>query len=482
MQDVSERYRIEERLRYARMTHEKLELLQTFWPTVKENIPEILTAFYDHVLSEPALRAIIGTQTDRLKSAQANHWERLFNHWIDADHMDAVYRIGYAHKKIGLEPRWYIAGYQFIMGRLHKLAIQTYSTNPDMMYQVIDAMNIALMLDMDMAIWAYRDAIEREKAEQDRIISTCVKATKQALSALADGDLSARITETFSGELGQIAEDFNLAVARIDEAMKIVSESASSIRTGASEIANASGDLARRTEQQAAGLEETAAAMEEITNTIRTTSQNVKEAAANTQLAKSSAENGGKVVGTAVEAMARIENSSRQISDITGVIDEIAFQTNLLALNAGVEAARAGDAGRGFAVVAQEVRALASRSRDAAQNIKKLIRESGEHVSFGVKHVGETGSALKEIVGEIAKIDALISNIAKSAETQHHSVAEVNEVMGQMDRTTQQNAAMVEQSNAASVSLAGETDKLNALVSKFVVSRSVETITAYAAE
>lgn len=482
MQDVSERYRIEERLRYARMTPEKLEVLKSFWPVVKENITVILSDFYDHVLSEPALRSIIGSQTERLKTAQANHWERLFNHWIDTDHMDAVYRIGYAHKKIGLEPRWYIAGYQFIMGKLHKLAIDTYPNDPVQTFEVIDAMNIALMLDMDMAIWAYRDAIEQEKAAQDRVISTCVSAMKRALSALADGDLTVRITEKLEGELGQIAEDFNQAVTHIDDAMKTVSESSSSIKTGAGEIANASGDLARRTEQQAAGLEETAAAMEEITNSIRTTSQNVKEAASNTQLAKRSAEGGGKVVQTAVEAMSRIENSSRQISDITGVIDEIAFQTNLLALNAGVEAARAGDAGRGFAVVAQEVRALASRSRDAAQNIKKLIRESEEHVSFGVKHVGETGSALKEIVDEIAKIDGLIGNIATSAETQSHSVAEVNDVMGQMDRTTQQNAAMVEQSNAAAVSLAGETDKLNALVGKFVVSRSGESITAYAAE
>lgn len=472
MQDVSERYRIEERLRYARMTPEKLELLRSFWPTVKENIPEILGDFYDHVLSEPTLRDIIGTQTDRLKSAQASHWERLFNHWIDTDHMDAVYRIGMAHKKIGLEPRWYIAGYQFIMGRLHKLAIETFSTDPEQIYHIIDAMNIALMLDMDMAIWAYRDAIEREKAEQDRIIKDCVAATKKALSALAEGDLTTRITERFAGELGAIADDFNQAVAVMDEALQTVTSASGCIKVGAGEIANASSDLARRTEQQAAGLEQTAAAMEEITSTIKNTSQNVKEAAENTIMAKKAAENGGKVVETAVEAMARIENSSRQISDITGVIDEIAFQTNLLALNAGIEAARAGDAGRGFAVVAQEVRALAGRSREAAQNIKGLIRESGEHVAFGVKHVGETGTALKEIVTEISRIDTLIGSISQSARNQLASVEEVNAAVGQMDRVTQQNAAMVEEGNAAAVSLSRETDTLSELVCRFIVSRT----------
>lgn len=475
MQDVSERFRIAERLRYARMDQQKLGLLQEFWGVVKPQLKDVLDKFYDHVQAEPALATIIGNQTDRLKSAQSQHWERLFNHMIDEDHMQAVYRIGMAHKKIGLEPRWYIAGYQFVLGMLHGLAIDAYNDDPDRLKSVIDAINIAVMLDMDMAIWAYRDAIEQEKAAQDRIINTCVASMSKALSALAAGDLTCRITENFEGALSKIADDFNLAVKNIDHAMQTVTDSTASIKSGAGEIANASGDLARRTEQQAAGLEQTSAAMEEITNTVKATNQNVKDAANNTIIVKKAAETGDKVVDTAVEAMARIENSSRQISDITGVIDEIAFQTNLLALNAGIEAARAGDAGRGFAVVAQEVRALAGRSREAAQNIKMLIRESGEHVAFGVKHVGETGTALKEIIAEINRIDTLISSIAEAAGAQLYSVQEVNQAVGQMDRTTQQNAAMVEQSNAASVSLASETEKLNTLVSGFIVSSATRS-------
>jgi methyl-accepting chemotaxis protein len=229
----------------------------------------------------------------------------------------------------------------------------------------------------------------------------------------------------------------------------------------------ASDDLSRRTENQAASLEQAAAALGEITSTVRRSSEGAIQAKRAVNSAKTGAEQSGVIVSQAVSAMSEIESSSRQITQIIGVIDEIAFQTNLLALNAGVEAARAGDAGRGFAVVASEVRALAQRSAEAAKEIKGLISESSRQVAAGVDLVGQTGQALKRIVEEVAEINDLVSQIAASAEEQSIGLQEVNTTVVQMDQVTQQNAAMVEQSTAASRQLADETTNLQALIGRF---------------
>ncbi|MHC3126375.1 hypothetical protein OB03_03300, partial [Brevundimonas sp. GN22] len=241
------------------------------------------------------------------------------------------------------------------------------------------------------------------------------------------------------------------------------------------EISAASNDLSHRTEQQAATLEETAAALDQITVTVSRTADGAKEAASVVLGARSDAEHSGVVMNNAVQAMTAIESSSNQISAIIGVIDEIAFQTNLLALNAGVEAARAGDAGRGFAVVASEVRALAQRSAAAAKEIKTLISASGQQVSKGVDLVGQTGDALGRIVQRVAQIDALVNEIAASAQEQSTGLAQVNTAVNQMDQVTQQNAAMVEESTAACHALATEAEELAKSVSRFVVSQKLAT-------
>ena len=242
---------------------------------------------------------------------------------------------------------------------------------------------------------------------------------------------------------------------------------AQGVRSGAEEITQASDDLSRRTEQQAASLEETAAALDQITATVRHTAEGASEARNTVSAAKADAERSGAVVREAVQAMGGIETSSKQIGHIIGVIDEIAFQTNLLALNAGVEAARAGDAGRGFAVVATEVRALAQRSAEAAKEIKALISASGQQVEAGVKLVGETGKALERIVAQVAQLNRLVADIAASAQEQATGLHEVNTAVNQMDQVTQQNAAMVEESTAASHGLSGEAKELARLVGQF---------------
>lgn len=303
-----------------------------------------------------------------------------------------------------------------------------------------------------------------------------VIAIGDALAAMAAGKLDQRITQSFPADLEKIRSDFNQAATALQDTIRHVTESTGTIAGAAGEIGSASDDLSRRTEQQAASLEETAAALEEITVTVKKTAANARDVSTSVAAAKQAAENGGTVVGTAVKAMDSIAQSSRQITDIIGVIDEIAFQTNLLALNAGVEAARAGDAGRGFAVVASEVRALAQRSSEAAKEIKALINTSSEQVDAGVKYVGETGRALERIVGQVLQINTLANEMAQATEQQSTGIEQVNAAVSQMDQVTQQNAAMVEEATAASRNLVGETKTLAELVSFFSVGGASESI------
>jgi len=307
-----------------------------------------------------------------------------------------------------------------------------------------------------------------------RAQAAAVTSLGEGMEKLAQGDLIWRMGEdAFAGDARKAEQAFNAAVASRTERRAGILTAARRIRPGCSEISNAADDLSQRTERQAAGLEQTAAALDQITATVRRSSDGAERARLVTASAKINAERSGQVVREAVEAMGGIEKSSQSITQIIGVIDEIAFQTNLLALNAGVEAARAGDAGRGFAVVAQEVRALAQRSADAAKEIKGLIRDSSDQVGRGVRLVGETGQTLEQILGQVAEINDLVGEIAASSKEQAVGLAEVNQAVNQMDQVTQQNAAMVEQSTAASHALSNEAAELERLIGRFQVGGEV---------
>ena len=308
---------------------------------------------------------------------------------------------------------------------------------------------------------------EAAAAEVARQLAQVVEGLAEGLSKLATGDLVHRLNEPFGADYERLRVDFNAALTTLEETMREVSTNAGAIRSGTEEISSASDDLSRRTEQQAASLEQTAAALDQITATVKTTAEGSEHARDVVQAARGDATHSSEIVTRAVAAMGGIEESSRQIGQIIGVIDEIAFQTNLLALNAGVEAARAGDAGRGFAVVASEVRALAQRSAEAAKEIKALILASDKQVKNGVELVGETGEALARIVKQVTDINDVVTTIAASAKEQATGLMEVNKAVNQMDQVTQQNAAMVEQSTAAAHSLAQETDTLTQLVGRF---------------
>ncbi|AYG63629.1 methyl-accepting chemotaxis protein [Rhizobium jaguaris] len=296
-----------------------------------------------------------------------------------------------------------------------------------------------------------------------------VETLARALGKLADGDLTLQLPAPFIPSLDQVRADLNEAVAKLRLAIQAVGANAEAISAGSKQISSAAGDLSKRTEQQAASIEETAAALEEITTTVANSSRRADHAGKLVADARGNAEQSGQIVRKAIEAMGQIEGSSKEISNIIGVIDDIAFQTNLLALNAGVEAARAGEAGKGFAVVAQEVRELAQRSAKAAKEIKALINTSGEQVKTGVQLVGQTGQALEQIVKQVHEIDINVSAIVEAAKEQATGLKEINTAVNVMDQGTQQNAAMVEESTAASHSLAKEAAELFSLIGQFQV-------------
>jgi methyl-accepting chemotaxis protein len=298
-------------------------------------------------------------------------------------------------------------------------------------------------------------------------VDTGINETRRVIAALAEGDLTSKMNGAYQGAFAELQTNVNSTLATLQTAMREVRASTDSINANSGELRTASDDLSKRTEQQAAALEETSAALEEITAAVRNSTERAQEATTMVGEATRSAKQSGEVVRNAIDAMGRIEQASNEITQIINVIDEIAFQTNLLALNAGVEAARAGDAGKGFAVVAQEVRELAQRAASAAKDIKGLITKSGDEVSVGVKYVQATGESLADIEIRVTKINDHIHSIATAAREQATGLQEVSTAVNQMDQVTQHNAAMVEESSAATHKLKAEADSLTSLVSRF---------------
>jgi methyl-accepting chemotaxis protein len=303
--------------------------------------------------------------------------------------------------------------------------------------------------------------------EINRVVDGATGDFAAVLDALAQGDLTRSVTTSYKGRFGELKDAINETIARLAETVSTIQATAGQVGSSAREITSGADDLSHRTEEQASSLEETAATTEELAASVKASAaasrQSVKLATDTTQVA----ERGGSIVTEAVEAMARIEQSSRKISEITSVIDEIAFQTNLLALNAAVEAARAGDAGKGFAVVASEVRTLAQRSSDAAKDIKGLIGASGNEVAQGVALVHSAGEALSQIVTAARSLAGTVSDIASAAAEQANGIDEMSQTVAHMDEMTQQNAALAEESAAAATTLAQQIERMNQLVAGF---------------
>jgi len=478
---------MDERLSFIGMDAGARAKLRSLKPLVDEAIGPALTRFYDKVRSIPhTAKFFSGDQhMDAAKGRQAQHWRVIVDAQFSADYSQAVRGIGKAHARLGLEPRWYIGGYAIVVEGLIRAAVDKGWSSGlfgrggkrEDLADALTALVKATLLDIELSVSIYLEELETRRLESEAARAAAEQSQQQALEAtgralklLAGGDLRARLSEDLPPEYRRLFEDFNEAVSQLEAAMTTISNGARAISSTTHEIAGAADDLSKRTEHQAANVEEAAAALAEITDTVRKTASGAVRASDLVNTAKTSAQTSGDIVRKAVDAMGRIDKTSREIGQIIGVIDEIAFQTNLLALNAGVEAARAGEAGKGFAVVASEVRALAQRSAEAAKEIKELVSASSSAVSEGVQLVDQTGSALGEIVTQVADIDRVVSEIANDAKEQASSLTEVNNAVGQMDQNTQKNAAMVEETTAATHNLRRETQELAGALEHFKVS------------
>ena len=480
---MSDRQGLKQRLDFLGL-QEGAPALRELRPALEKALGPALDSFYGKVRATPELRRFFKDDAHiaRAESAQKNHWGLIARGDYATGYAENVQRIGEAHARIGLEPRWYVAGYALILEQLTTALVDASwpkglgvsRSGRDKLSRALAGVVKASLLDMELAINVYlaakdaeRDRAQAEHRAAEARQTEAVAALARAIDRLSQGDLASRMDEQVTAEFAKLKTDFNAALGDLQATLGAVSQSTGAIRSSADEIAQASDDLSRRTERQAAGLEQTAAALEQLTASVRQAAEGARQAANVVAGAKDEAHRSGGVVQQTVSAMGEIEKSSGQIGQIIGVIDEIAFQTNLLALNAGVEAARAGEAGKGFAVVASEVRALAQRSADAAKEIKGLIDASSAHVASGVNLVGETGQALQRISERVMEIDALVATIAGSSEEQARGLAEVNTAVGEMDQVTQQNAAMVEQATAASHTLKAEMERLAELMGHF---------------
>ncbi len=466
--------------------------LKALKPTIANAIGPALDVFYDKVRTDAATRRFFANDAHMAsaKGRQEQHWNIIADAEFGSTYESAVRRIGQAHAKLGIEPGIYVAGYALVTEQLVKAVVAEHwprrfgmsKGGHDDAASALNSLIKAVMVDIGLAISVYMEELEAERREAEAARAAAEADQKAALDAvtaalhsLAEGDLKMRISDDLAGAFGPLKSDFNGATVALEKAIASVARSANAIGSGSAEIGQAADDLSRRTEQQAASLEETAAALDQLTASVKRATSGAGEAASKVVAARAQAEHSGRIVQNAVTAMSEIEKSSREISQIIGVIDEIAFQTNLLALNAGVEAARAGEAGRGFAVVASEVRSLAQRSAEAAKEIKALISASSAQVESGVKLMAETGKVSEDIIVQVAEINSLVAQIASSSQEQSTGLGEVNIAVNQMDQATQQNAAMVEQTTAAVHSLRAQVSELLRTVSGFSIEGGAST-------
>lgn len=463
------RDQLQERLEYYGLDTIQHGTLNGIGRALKRRLDTALDGFYRVISQRRELSAHFESpqQMARAKGMQAEHWQAVFRDGVDNRFYQRATRIGDVHARIGLEPKWYVGAYGMVLDELITAIIAPgwlglLPWRRAQARQVATLVKVSL-LDIDLALSGYF----KNSEEQVRTIVSDKLGT--ALRQVAAGDLTTRL-DGFPQEYRQVEDDFNAALGVLSETLGNVVTGMDSMTSGATEIRSAADDLSRRTEEQAANLEETAAAISSINASVQDSASTSASARGTISETSARAQDGAKIVAEAVGAMQQIESSSQEINSIIAVIESISFQTNLLALNAGVEAARAGEAGKGFAVVANEVRALAQRCAEAADEVKALISASSTQVSRGVDLVGRSGEAFAAINRDITALSGAIQTIAGSAALQAENLSQITTVVGELDRSTQQNAAMAEQCTAAATSLTREAGLLNNALSQFTVS------------
>jgi methyl-accepting chemotaxis protein len=479
---MSEDHSLAQRLHFIQLDEKGAAAIRSLKPLIDQELPAILDSFYVRIREFPEVSRFFSDagRAGQAKNAQLRHWARISSGSLDREYLHSVRTIGQTHARIGLEPRWYIGGYALITEQLIAAALKDLWPRGLLrgktakfadVAAALGALVKAVLLDMDFAISTYIDAAEEGRRRAEEASAAAAKQAEEASAAaakqqavvvesltrglehLAKGDLAYRSTEKLSPEYQKVQDNFNAAMAQLQQTILAIAVATREVASASAEISSGTTDLSQRTEEQAASLEQTSASMEEISSIVKKNADNAQQANQLTSSTHGVATRGGEVVAKAVSAMSLIEDSSGKIGDIISIIDEIARQTNLLALNAAVEAARAGEAGRGFAVVASEVRSLAQRSSQAAKDIKDLITNSTGQVKAGVDLVNETGVALTEILESIKKVAAFVADIATASAEQSSGIDQINVALTQMDEVTQQNSALVEQNAAAAKAL-----------------------------
>ncbi|WP_067734891.1 globin-coupled sensor protein [Novosphingobium naphthalenivorans] len=442
------------------------------FPRIKRAIaklaPRALAKLYTQIAANPETSKLLPTEEQRsgAANAQLKHWQALFSGPFDSQAVERSRNIGAVHARVGLGPDLYISGYALVLENLIESMLKTPTFTPwgaRSRAKSVSTLVKAALLDMDAALACYFEAESEQR-------SVLLESMGKALNEVANGDLRAGIKDV-PPAYQQLAVDFHNMRHQISHLVSKMTNVADNVNVGAQEISEAANDLALRTETQAATVARITEVMRDVTSAIATTASSAREVDRSVHEVSDHTVNGGKIMDATVTAMSKIQRSATEIAQIVEVIDGIAFQTNLLALNAGVEAARAGDAGKGFAVVAGEVRALAQRTAESAQNIKNLITGSNADVEEGASLVQQMRGALDQIIDGLQNTTTKAAEIATYSQQQSGNMESLSGELQQIDFNTQQNAAMVEESNAAARGLSEQASSMREVVGQFKLER-----------